>query len=180
MYARRIDEIKPFRVMEVLHRAGELEADGHQVVHFEVGEPDFPTAAPIVEAGQAALREGRTKYTSATGIEPLREAIAGHYRNLGLTVDAERIVVTSGASGGLTLLSALLLDPGDELLISDPGYPCNEVFVRLAGAVPTAIPVGPNQRFQPSADDIAGAWRERTRGAVAGIAGQSDRSDAAW
>ena len=166
MLSQRLDEIKPFRVMEVLARAQELQSLGHHVLHFEVGEPDFSTAEPIVEAGVRALRQGHTKYTEATGIAPLRQAIADHYAAMGIAVGAERIVVTSGASAGLALLSALLLNPGDELLITDPGYPCNEVFVHLTGAVPRAIPVGPNSGFQPSAEDVVAHWSAATRGVL--------------
>ncbi len=166
MFAARIDQIQPFKVMEVLDRAAEFEAAGATVVHFEVGEPDFPTAAPIVAAGIEALSAGHTKYTSATGIAPLKEAIVGHYQRLGLDVPASRIVITSGASAGLTLLAGLLLDPGDELLITDPGYPCNEVFARLAGGIPRAIPLGPNQGFQPAVEDVAQAWGPATKGVL--------------
>jgi len=164
MFARRIEQIQPFIVMQVLERAAFHESQGLRVVHFEVGEPDFATAAPIVDAGQAALADGRTKYTAATGIPALRDAISEHYQRIGVHVSPDRIIITSGASGGLTLLAALLLDPGDELLITDPGYPCNEVFARLCGGVPSVIPVGANQRFQPSLEDVAAAWSPATKG----------------
>lgn len=164
MFAKRVDQIQPFRVMEVLERAAYHEACGRRVVHLEVGEPDFETAAPIVAAGQQALQEGRTKYTPATGIPELRQEIVRHYQTMGVVVAEQQIVVTSGASGGLTLLAALLLDPGDELLITDPGYPCNEVFARLTGGVPVTIPVNANQKFQPSAADIEVAWGASTKG----------------
>ncbi len=166
MFTDRVGAIKAFEVMEVLARAQELEAQGHRVVHFEVGEPDFPTAQPIVDAGLAALTDGQTKYTIATGILPLRECIAEHYADAGVNLSPERIVVTAGASGGLTLLTALLLGPSDQMLITDPGYPCNEVFTRLVGAEPVPIPVGANQRFQPSVEDIAARWTPRTRGVL--------------
>ncbi len=166
MFAARIDQIQPFKVMEVLDRAAEFEAAGATVVHFEVGEPDFPTAAPIVAAGIDALSAGHTKYTSATGIAPLKDAIVGHYQSLGLEIPASRVVITSGASAGLTLLAGLLLDPGDELLITDPGYPCNEVFARLVGGIPRTMPVGANQGFQPSVEDVAEAWGPATKGVL--------------
>jgi len=166
MFAKRVDEIKPFRVMEVLARAAYHESCGRRVVHFEVGEPDFETASPILAAGQQALADGRTKYTTATGILQLREAISRHYADMGVTVVPEQIVVTSGASGGLTLLAALLLDPGDELLITDPGYPCNEVFARLVGGVPVPVRVSAKQHFQPAVEDLSAAWRTRTKGVL--------------
>ena len=152
--------------MQVLARAQELEDEGHRIVHLEVGEPDFATAPPIVQAGQAALAQGQTKYTVATGIPPLRDAIAAHYAEFGVQVAPERIIVTAGASGGLALLSALLLNPEDELLITDPGYPCNEVFTRLVGARPVRVPVNANQGFQPSAADIQAQFSDTTRGVL--------------
>ena len=164
MLADRLSTMKPFRVMEVLARASELEAAGHDVVHFEVGEPDFATAQPIVEAGKAALDVGHTKYTPATGIPELRSAIAEHYANLGISINPEQVIVTAGASGGLTLLAALVLNPQDELLITDPGYPCNEVFVQLCGAQPKTLTVGPETQFQPELADVQAAWGTLTKG----------------
>ena len=145
-FADRVDAISPFRVMELLERAAEFERAGKRVVHLEVGEPDFATVDAVAEAGQAALAAGRTKYTQALGIPELRQRISDYYATLGAQVSPSRVAVTSGASGGLTLLAALLLNPGDELLITDPGYPCNEVFAYLVGAVPRAIPVSVAQR----------------------------------
>ena len=164
MYAQRIDAITPFEVMQILARAEELTAQGAKVIHFEVGEPDFATAEPILKAGHDALDAGATRYTAATGIAPLREAISEHYRGLGVAVDPARIVVTNGASGGLSLLCALLLNPDEELLITDPGYPCNEVFVRQVGAVPKTVAVAANTRFQPTVEDVAAGWGAATRG----------------
>jgi len=165
MYADRLGNITPFRVMELMERAKTLESAGHRVVHFEVGEPDFATAEPIVAAGIRALQAGQTKYTQALGIPELRARIAEHYRHeLGVDVAPERIVITSGASGGLLLLSGLLLNPGDELLLTDPGYPCNEVFAGLVNARAVRIPVSPNQGFQLSAQDLLANWGPQTRG----------------
>ncbi|MCR9261938.1 MAG: aminotransferase class I/II-fold pyridoxal phosphate-dependent enzyme [Pseudomonadaceae bacterium] len=166
LFAERVNLIQPFRVMEVVRRAAEFEAQGTRVVHFEVGEPDFVTAQPIIEAGRQALLDGRTKYTEATGIVALREAISGHYAQLGIAIAPHRIIVTSGASGGLTLLAGLLLNPGDELLITDPGYPCNEVFAQLAGAVPKAIAVEAEKLFQPTLEAVESHWSAATRGVL--------------
>jgi aspartate/methionine/tyrosine aminotransferase len=167
MYARRIEQIAPFRVVELLERAKALEAEGHEVVHLEVGEPDFPTAQQIVTAGHAALDAGATKYTQALGIPELRARISRHYREwAGVEVDPARIVVTGGASAGLLLLSALLLDPEDELLLTDPGYPCNEVFVRLVNGVPVAVPVVPEEGFRLTPERAAAAWTPATRGVL--------------
>ena len=165
MQSARMRQISPFRVMELMERAEQLEALGHRVVHFEVGEPDFATAAPIVEAGRRALAEGRTKYTHALGIAPLREAIARDCRErLGVEIAPARIAVTSGASGGLLLLSALLLESGRGLLIGDPGYPCNEAFVHVVGGHPQRILLRPEAGYVPSLGDLVMAWQRDTRG----------------
>ena len=166
MFARRLNEIQPFRVMEVLARAGELEAAGHDVIHLEVGEPDFVTSEPVVAAGQRALTEGKTRYTEATGLKALRMQISLYYRAMGVDVGPERIIVTSGASGGLTLLAALLLNPGDEVLTTDPGYSCNEVFAQLVGGVARPIVTSPATGFQPTPDDVAQNWNTHTRGVL--------------
>ncbi len=166
MFSARSKKITPFAVMQLAHRASELEAIGQSVVHFEVGEPDFATAEPVMAAAKQAIDAGRTKYTNAQGIPELRERIAGYYAEQGVEVASNRILVTSGASGGLTLLSALLLNPDDELLITDPGYPCNDVFARLVGAQPKTIRVSAENRFQPTLDDFKGAWREQTKAAL--------------
>ena len=133
-FARRVSEIEPFRVVEVLTRATELAATGRDIVLLAAGEPDFATAAPIVEAGRAALARGATHYSQAAGIPQLREALSRYYADqYGLDVSPQRIMVTPGASGALLLLSALLMNPGDTMLMTDPGYPCNRHFLRLGG-----------------------------------------------
>lgn len=148
--AHRTGLINPFRVMDVLRRARELEAAGVKVVHMEVGEPDFSTAAPIVEAARQAMTKGLTHYSASAGIPPLREAIAEFYRTRhGVTVNAERIFITPGASGGLNLLANLLINPGDGVLLPDPAYPCNRNFINLVGGIPQLVPVTAAQRFQP-------------------------------
>ncbi len=165
MLARRLRHISPFRVVELLERAKALEAAGARVVHLEVGEPDFPTAAPIVEAGHRALAAGATKYTQALGIPALRQRIADYYRDSAdVAVAPERVAVTAGASAGLLLLSALLLDPDDELLLTDPGYPCNDVFVRLVNGRPVHVPVLPEEGFRLDPDRVEAAWTGATRG----------------
>ncbi len=164
-YATRLRHISPFRVVELLERAKMLEAEGRNVIHLEVGEPDFPTAQPIVAAGHRALDEGATKYTQALGIPALRQRISQYYfERHALVVPAERIVVTSGASAGLLLLCALLLDPGDELLLTDPGYPCNEVFAWLVNGVPVRIPLKAAEGFALDPQDVVDRWTSRTRG----------------
>ena len=167
MESRRAAEIEPFRVMDILARAGAMEAAGRSIIHLEVGEPDFPTPQPIVEAGIAALRAGQTRYTPALGLPALGAAIARYYgERHGLDLDPGRVAVTPGASGALLLAAAVLFDPGDQVLLTDPGYPCNRHFVRLLEAEPVGVPVGPESRFQLTAELVRRHWGPRTRGVL--------------
>jgi len=147
--ADRLQGINPFRVMTVLERARALEAQGRQIVHLEVGEPDFVTAPPILEAGRLALAQGFTGYTPAAGLPQLRQRIADYYQQRhGLNIDPQRIFVTPGASGALVLLAQMLLNPGDGVMMTDPGYPCNRNYVRLAGAQAQLVPVDSASHYQ--------------------------------
>jgi aspartate/methionine/tyrosine aminotransferase len=139
--------------MKVLQRAKELEAAGKKIVHMEVGEPDFATAKPIVDAAARALNSGYTHYSNAAGVDPLRQAISGFYkRRYGVEVNSSRVFITPGASGGLNLLANLLIDPGDGILLADPAYPCNRNFIRLMGGEPQLIPVDGKTGFQPTVE----------------------------
>jgi aspartate/methionine/tyrosine aminotransferase len=167
MTAARLQSIAPFHVMALLARARQLEAGGRSIVHMEIGEPDFVTPAPIVEAGIAALKAGCTHYTPALGLPELRAAIARHYReHFGVEVSAERIVVTPGASGALQLLAALLVDTGSQVVMTDPGYPCNRNFVYLYGGEPVAVAVNAARGYQLDADALRAHWTERTVAAL--------------
>jgi len=167
MMSRRAADIEPFRVMDILARALALQAAGRDVIHLEVGEPDFPTPAPIVEAGIRALRAGHTRYTPALGLPALREAIAAYYeRRHGVTLDPGRIVVTPGASGALLLALAALFDAGEQLLMADPGYPCNRHFARLLEVKAVGVPVDAASRFQLTAEAVARHWGPSTRGVL--------------
>ena len=129
--AKRLADITPFHVVELLTRARQLEAEGRDIIHMEVGEPDFPTPEPIANAAVDAIKSGKTLYTQSLGLPELREATAKFYgTRYGLTVAASRIVVTNGASGALNLAFACLTDLGSEWLLSDPGYPCNRHIIR--------------------------------------------------
>ncbi len=166
-YARRLAEIEPFRVVEVLSRATELEALGRDIVHLGAGEPDFATAAPIVEAGRAALAAGATHYSQAAGIPQLREALSGFYATeYGLDIPPSRIMVTPGASGALLLLAALLMNPGDSMLMADPGYPCNRHFLRLVEGRGELVPVDSASNFQLTGALVQDHWRQDTVGAM--------------
>jgi aspartate/methionine/tyrosine aminotransferase len=155
--------------MDVLSRAHALERAGRHVVHMEIGEPDFTAPAPVVEAGVRALREGRTAYTATLGLPALREAIAAHYaQKFATPVDASRVVVTSGASGGLLTVSALYVDAGDELLVPDPGYPGYRHFVRAFEGRARALAVSAAENFQPTLAMVRAAWGARTKGLLLG------------
>lgn len=160
----RVDHVAPFRVMHLLEMAQAREAAGHDVIHLEVGEPDFATPAPIVAAGQQALAEGKTRYTPAAGLASLRDAIAGHYaEHFNASVDPARILVTPGASGALLLASQLLVESGDRVLMADPNYPCNRHFMALAGAEIDTVPVGRDSGWQLTAPLIERHWQAKTR-----------------
>ena len=165
--AARMEGIHPFHVMELMKRAQALEAAGRDIVHMEVGEPDFPTPQPIIDAAQRFLAAGHVHYTAALGIPALREAIAGFYASrYGVAIDPARIVVTAGASAALTLALGALTTPGDEWLLPDPGYPCNRHIVRFCEGVARPLRVEATTNFQPTATAVAAAWTARTRGLV--------------
>jgi len=166
-YSARSRAIEPFHVMALLQRANELQAAGLDVIHLEIGEPDFNTAEPIIQAGQAALASGHTRYTAARGLPALREAIAGFYASrYGLDINPERIIITPGGSGALLLSSALLVDPGKHLLLADPGYPCNRHFLRLVEGNAQLVPVGPEVNYQLTADLVERYWDQDSVGAL--------------
>ena len=160
-FAKRLTQIEPFHVMDILARAHALEAQGRSIIHMEIGEPDFPTAADIVKAGVAALEAGRTHYTPALGLPELRAAIAAAYPSTARP-DPGRIVVTPGASGALQLIVAALINPGDQVLMADPGYPCNRHFVRLFEGEPLTVPVDATTAYQLNADLIRRHWTSRS------------------
>lgn len=162
--SRRAFETRPFHVMAILARAHAVRARGLQTVSMVVGEPDFPTPAPIVQAAQKALASGQQHYTDAIGTHALRQAIAQDYADRdGLLIAPNRIVVTAGASAALLLTMGAILNPGDEVLIADPGYPCNRQFVSAMGGIPKPIVVTPEHHFAPTAEQVAAAWGPRTK-----------------
>ena len=121
-----------------------------------IGEPDFPTPAPVVEAATKAIADGRVRYTSSLGIPELREAISGYYaERFGIDVPARRVVVTTGASGALLLALAATVDRDDAVLLADPGYPCNRNLIRLCEGVPVGLPVGAGTDYQLTAGLVA-------------------------
>jgi aspartate/methionine/tyrosine aminotransferase len=167
--ARRTAEIQPFVVMDVLARAHRLEAAGRRVIHMEIGEPDFTASPQVVEAAVRALRAGRSAYTATLGLPALRQAIAEYYRSFfGIQVPDSRIAITSGASGGLLLTLALYVNPGDEILVPDPGYPGYRHMVRAFEGVARPLLVTPASNFQPTLAMVRAAWGRRTRGLLLG------------
>jgi aspartate/methionine/tyrosine aminotransferase len=153
--------------MEVQTAARALEATGRNVIHMEIGEPDFPTPAPVLEAAVAGIAGGAIYYTSALGLAELRAAIATYYNtHYGVRVAPERIVVTAGSSAALLLTLALLVDRDEQILLADPGYPCNRHFVRTLEGEAVGIPVGPESSYQLTAELIARHWTPRTRGTL--------------
>jgi aspartate/methionine/tyrosine aminotransferase len=163
--AARLAEIEPFHVVELFTRAHQLQAEGRDIIHMEVGEPDFPTPEPMARAAIDAIASGKTFYTQAFGLPELRAAISDFYRQrYGIDVPASRIAVTNGASGALNLAFACLTNPGDEWLLADPGYPCNRHILRTYEGRPVALPVGPESNFQPTAAQVDAAWTAKTTG----------------
>jgi aspartate/methionine/tyrosine aminotransferase len=173
--AKRLDQIDPFYVMECAKAAAALARSpacdpalgGEPMLFLNIGEPDF-TAPPLVqEAAERAIRAGRSQYTDACGLPALRERISQWYATrFGLSIAPQRIVVTAGASAALQLACLALVNPGDEVLLPDPSYPCNRHFVAAADGVPVLLPAGAAERFQLSAAGVSAAWSERTRGVL--------------
>jgi aspartate/methionine/tyrosine aminotransferase len=169
--ASLIDKIEPFYVMEVAKAAAKL---AHEVAHTDrpmiflnIGEPDF-TAPPLVqEAAARAVRAGKTQYTQATGLEPLRERISQWYaQRFGVDVPARRIVITAGASAALQLACLCLIEQGEQILMPDPSYPCNCHFVTVAQGEPIRIPATAAERFQLTAAKIEEHWGPKSRGVL--------------
>lgn len=173
--SQRVDRIDPFYVMECAKAAATLARSpacdpaqgGRPMIFLNIGEPDFTAPPLVLEAAQQALRAGRTQYTPATGLPELRERIADWYRTrFGVAVSPERIVVTAGASAALQLACMVLINPGDEVLLPDPSYPCNRHFVAAAEGVPVLLPADAADRYQLSEKAISEAWTARTRGVL--------------
>ncbi len=165
--AQRLSGITPFFVMEILARAHALERQGHDIVHMEIGEPDFPTPPKILEAAARVLSDSAIKYTPAAGLPELRRAIATFYEHrYSIRLDERRIVVTPGASGALMLVMGLVLNPGETVLLADPSYPCYPNFVRLFGGIPRSLPVDEASAFNLSAAMLGAQWDASVAGII--------------
>ncbi len=165
--SRRATTTDPFFAMSVARRAGELTREGADVIRLSLGEPDSG-APPEVLRALREVADGRPlPYTDALGLPALREAIAGHYRDVhGVAVDPRRVVVTAGASAALLLVSAALVDPGDRVLLGDPSYPCNRQFLHQFGARVALVPTSPATRYQLDLDLVGRHWTPDTRGVL--------------
>jgi aspartate/methionine/tyrosine aminotransferase len=165
--ADRMQHIQPFHVMELLARARQLEDEGRSIIHMEIGEPDFATPVPVMNAGIKALESGKVHYTPATGLPALRESISEYYRShYQVDVPASRIVVTPGASGALQLAFAVSFNPGDRILMADPSYPCYRNFCHFFNTEPLGIAVDHHSSYQLTADIIEQHWDDSVRGVL--------------
>ena len=164
MISRRISEISPFIVMDVLEKAQEMERGGEDVIHLEVGEPDFDTPLCIKDACDRAIKEGKTHYTHSLGLIELREAICEYYfAKYGVTVSPDQVIVTSGTSPALFLIFAAMLERGDEVIISDPHYACYPNFISLLDGVPVSVNVYEEEGFQYTSQAIEKKIGARTQ-----------------
>ncbi len=164
MVSKRTQELSSFIVMDVLEKAKEMERGGVHVIHLEVGEPDFDAPDCVKAAACRALENGHTHYTHSMGDRELRQAIAQHYRaTYGVGVEPDQIIVTSGSSPAILLVFSALLDPGDEVVISDPHYACYPNFIRFVQGVPVRVPVFEEDGFQFRPEAIRAKLSTRTK-----------------
>jgi aspartate/methionine/tyrosine aminotransferase len=161
---QRAEKIPPFIVMDILEKAHEMERQGRTIIHLEIGEPDFPTPACICDAASEAICSGKTHYTHSLGIPELREAICAHYASsYGVRITPDRIIVTSGTSPALFMLFSALLERGDEIILSDPHYPCYPNFANWLEAKPIFVDVSETDGFQLHAQEVRKKLGQRTR-----------------
>ncbi|HEX4842975.1 MAG TPA: aminotransferase class I/II-fold pyridoxal phosphate-dependent enzyme [Limnobacter sp.] len=159
--------IQPFHVMELVKHADLLAQQGHPVIHLSIGEPDFPVPEPVLEAHLKALKDGRTRYTPALGLPELRAAVAQYYwTTFGVVVPQEQVVITAGGSAALLYACLSMINPGQGILLTDPGYPCNKTFVQAAGGMPQFVVVDETHNFQPTWQDLDQAWQPNTAGTL--------------
>ncbi|PRR73811.1 pyridoxal phosphate-dependent aminotransferase [Neomoorella humiferrea] len=162
--ATRAREMPPFIVMDILEKAKEMEARGENIIHLEIGEPDFDTPEPIKEAARRALRDGDTHYTHSLGKPELREEIARYYqRKYGVSISPDQVVVTSGTSPAMLLTFSVLLKQGDEVILPDPYYACYPNFIRYAGGQPVFIPVQEEDGFKYRLPPVQASIGPRTK-----------------
>ena len=155
MTTERAQNIPPFIVMDVLEKAHELERHGRHIIHLEIGEPDFPTPPCICEAAIEAIQRGQTHYTHSLGLLELREAVCEHYlEKYGISINPEQIIITSGTSPALFMLFSTLLEAGEEIIISNPHYPCYPNFAEFLRAKPVFVNVYEEDGFQFRPEEV--------------------------
>lgn len=165
--SQRAQAIAPFFAMEVGKRAALLQEQGRSVIRLNLGEPDAGAPPAVLRALHDTVENTPLAYTSALGITPLREAIARFYADRhGVQIDPARVIVTAGASAALLLVTAALVDPGDDVLVADPSYPCNRQFLAGFGATVRLVPTTPASRYQLDMDSVRAHWRPQTRGVM--------------
>ena len=165
MVTKRASEIPPFIVMDILEKAQEMERGGKDIIHMEVGEPDFDTPECIKEACYKAIRDGKTHYAHSLGLIELREAICEHYfTKYGVDISPDQIIVTSGTSPAMFLLFSALIEKGDEIIISDPHYACYPNYISFFEGVPARVNVFEENGFQYTPEGIRGKITPRTKG----------------
>lgn len=164
MISNLVKNIEPFYVMDILERAKQLENEGRDIVHFEVGEPDFNTPQEISSAAVQWIEKGYTKYTSSLGIDELRQSVAEDYsRTYGVEVGYERVIITIGSSPALLLAMLTVLNPGDEILITDPHYACYPQIINVARGVAKKIPVYESDGYQVDPAEVRKNIGKRTK-----------------
>jgi aspartate/methionine/tyrosine aminotransferase len=164
MVAKRTQNITSFIVMDVLERAHELERQGLHIIHLEVGEPDFDTPPCVKAAACKALDDGHTHYTHSLGMLELREAVCRDYhRRYGVTVEPENVLITSGTSPAMLLLFSVLLEKGDQVVISDPHYACYPNFIRFVDGQVVTVPVDETDGFQYRPEAIKAKITDKTK-----------------
>ena len=165
--SRQIKNVTPFLVMDIMERANALAAEGREIIHLEVGEPDFDTPKSIRDAACRAMDTAKTHYTDSLGIIQLRQTISDHYKKTyGVSVDPAQVLVTAGSSPALLTAIACLVDPGDEIILTDPYYACYPNFIRVVSAVSRLVPTGSSDEFQLNPDKVRKAVNTRTRAVI--------------
>ncbi|HBT19832.1 MAG TPA: aspartate aminotransferase [Peptococcaceae bacterium] len=163
----KAETISPFIVMDVLEKAKEMERKGKRIIHLEIGEPDFDTPEPIKKAAEEALKEGFTHYTHSQGLLELREEISHYYyKTYGVEVDSDRIIVTSGTSPAMLLVLSAVVNPGDEVLLTDPYYSCYPNFINYVGGKPITIKVFEEDGFRLSINEVKRHISPKTRALI--------------
>ncbi len=164
MISEKAQNITPFIVMEVLERASVLEKEGKNIIHLEVGEPDFDVPPCVLKASEMTMKQGKTHYTHSLGDLELRQEISTNYlKNYGVEILPDQVIVTSGTSPAILMVLLAICNSGDEIILSDPGYACYPNFISLSGAKMVKVPVYEEDGFQYRPENIGTAITERTK-----------------